>query len=92
MRHWLLVLLWLGTALGARAQAWQRDPVLSALRLNRLEPDSAGFMWAATDRSVYRYDGYQAVPLNDLIGEGLRLPSGAVRTLVHGEQHLPLQK
>ncbi len=88
MRHWLLVLFWLGTALGGRAQAWQRDPVLSALRLNKLEPDSAGFMWAATDRSVYRYDGYQAVPLNDLIREGLRLPSGTVKTLVFAGGHL----
>jgi hypothetical protein len=81
MRQWWFLLFWLGAALGARAQAWQRDPVLSNLRLTWLEPDSAGFMWAATDRGLFRYDGYQAVPFNDLIQEGWHLPAGYITTL-----------
>lgn len=89
MRHWLLlILLWIGLGLRASAQAWQRDPVLSTLKVRGIIPDTAGFLWAATDRGVFRYDGYQAISLNDLIQRGPHLPARPVLQLELAGGHI----
>lgn len=61
----------------ARAQVWQRDSVLSRLCARDIVGDSAGFVWVSTETGVFRYDGHQAVSLNDLLAPGgPRLPTG----------------
>ncbi len=57
---------WLA-APAARAQAWQRDPLLSELLIHGLVQDPAGLLWVATDRGVFRYDGYALVALRELV-------------------------
>ncbi len=64
-----LLLGWLGIT-PALADLWQRDPVLSRLLIKQLLTDSDGFQWVATDEGVFRYDGYELVPLARLLRPG----------------------
>ncbi|MGI4870231.1 MAG: sensor histidine kinase [Janthinobacterium lividum] len=61
---------------------WQADPVLSTLLIHQLVPDSTGYLWAATDDGVRRYDGYAAVPLAQLVRGPVAAPTGYVRLAV----------
>jgi signal transduction histidine kinase len=75
---WALLgsLLGCGLASPVRAQAWQRDSILSRLGALNIVADSVGFVWVSTETGVFRYDGHQAVPLNDLLVAGsIRLPA-----------------
>ena len=83
--RWLLGLLLAAGSPGARAgegPSWQRDPVLSPLLIQQMVTDAAGFRWVATDEGVYRYDGYEAVPLQNLVRRGPRPRVERVSTLV----------
>ena len=71
-----------GLALPARAQAWQRDPVLSNIQVKRLAFDPAGFTWVGTDGGVFRYDGHELVPLDALVRQGERMPAVLISSLV----------
>lgn len=61
--------------------SWHRDPVLSPLLVQQIVTDAAGFRWVATDEGVYRYDGYEVVPLEALVRRGPRLPSDMVKAI-----------
>ncbi len=64
----LLGLLGAGSRpLPARAQAWQRDPLLHPLLIHQVLQNAVGLLWVATDRGVFRYDGYELVPLRTLV-------------------------
>ncbi len=64
------------------AEPWQRDPVLSQLLIKQLLTDPTGFQWIATDEGVFRYDGYELVPLARLVRPGsTTAPRGIVSTL-----------
>lgn len=52
------------------AEPWQRDPVLSRLLIKQLLTDPDGLQWAATDEGVFRYDGYELLPLARLLRPG----------------------
>ena len=61
---------------------WQRDPVLSRLLIKKLLTDPAGFQWVATDEGVFRYDGYELLPLARLVRPGsCPAPKGLASTL-----------
>ncbi len=71
-----------GLAVPARAQAWQRDAVLSSIQVKRLAFDPTGFTWVGTDAGVFRYDGHSLVPLDALVRNGERMPAGETFALV----------
>ncbi len=80
--HWLLLAISLLLSASARSYAapppppvWVRDPALSPLLIQQLVTDPAGFRWVATNEGVFRYDGYEAVPLARLVRRGGRLPA-----------------
>ena len=69
-------------AVPARAEPWQRDPVLSQLLIRQLLTDPAGYQWVATDEGVLRYDGYELVPLARLVrAGGAAAPRGIIGAL-----------
>lgn len=79
----LLLALLVGTeVLGRTALPWYRDPVLSSLLIQAMVTDGAGFRWVATDEGVYRYDGYETVPLKALVRQGATLPAELTTTLL----------
>ncbi len=78
----MLVGLLLGSPLAARAQVWQRDPVLSGTLVMGLVFDPSGFVWVGTDAGVFRYDGHSLVPLNALVRGAARLPAVEITSLV----------
>ncbi len=66
----------------ARAEPWQRDPILSQLLIRHLLTDPAGYQWIATDEGIFRYDGYELVPLARLARAGsVVAPKGMASTL-----------
>ncbi len=84
-------LLSLGRSLPARAaDPWQRDPVLSRLLVKKLLTDPTGYQWAATDEGVFRYDGYELLPLARLLAPGsAAAPTGLASALcLDGVGHL----
>lgn len=61
------------------AAPWQRDPLLSQLLVRHLLTDPAGYQWIATDEGVFRYDGYELVPLARLTRPGsVTAPKGLI--------------
>ena len=64
------LLLTLNSLVMARAQTWQRDPLLSQLLVKQQLFDATGFCWVATDEGVFRYDGYELLPLRRLLRPG----------------------
>lgn len=67
----------------AATTPWVADSVLSALVVRALVADEQGYLWAATPEGVRRYDGYQAVPLSQLLPPGAAAaPGGYVNALV----------
>ncbi len=80
----LLLVLLVGAATCPRpatAQAWQRDPVLNPLLIHQLIQNPVGLLWVATDRGVFRYDGYELVPLRTLVRTTPYPVLGYVQTL-----------
>ncbi|MBC7446817.1 MAG: hypothetical protein H7330_02035, partial [Hymenobacteraceae bacterium] len=78
----LALLLGVLATVPARAEPWQRDPVLSQLLIKQLLTDPTGFQWIATDEGVFRYDGYELVPLARLVRPGsVAAPKGMASTL-----------
>ena len=76
--------LWCGLvgAFPAQADPWQRDPVLSRLLIKKLLTDPAGYQWVATDEGIFRYDGYELLPLARLLRPGSPpAPKGAATSL-----------
>ena len=63
------------------AAPWYRDALLSSLLIQQMVTDATGFRWIATDDGVYRYDGYELVPLPTLVRRGTRLPNQLVHAL-----------
>jgi signal transduction histidine kinase len=57
------------------AQRVTADPLLQGLVLWAAVPDPAGWIWLATDRGAFRYDGHRLVPLAALTAAGPRLPA-----------------
>ena len=86
----VLVLSWLLATVPALADPWQRDPVLSRLLIKKLLTDPVGFQWVATDEGVFRYDGYELVPLARLLRPGsAAAPRGQASSLcLDGTGHL----
>jgi ligand-binding sensor domain-containing protein len=82
------LLLSLGAARPAAAQEttttpWVADSVLSSLVVRALVADDQGYLWAATPEGVRRYDGYQTVPLAQLLtSTKVAAPHGYVNALV----------
>ncbi len=69
--------------LNSRADAWQRDPLLSQYLVKQMVTDAAGFRWVATSEGAFRYDGYELVPLTRLVRTGnTAAPTGTVWLLV----------
>lgn len=67
----------------ALAAPWQRAPVLSRVLIKQLLTDATGFQWVAADEGVFRYDGYELVPLARLILLALLSLSTAWHRLFH---------
>ena len=65
----------------ARAQPLEQQPdrVLSTVGIRDLSSDPAGFTWVAARQGMFRYDGRQLVPLNQLVRQGPRLHGEAIR-------------
>lgn len=89
---WLRKLLGLSGLLlagySAVAQSrWQADPVLSQLLIHQMVQDTDGFLWVATNDGVYRYDGYQTVPIRQLDARHPQLPMARYQLALgrHGE-------
>lgn len=78
----LLVLVLLGMLPSARAQRVALDANLRNLVVWQAVPDPAGWLWLATDRGGYRYDGQQLVPLRALVRQGPALPAGSMRAVL----------
>lgn len=57
-------------ALAAGAEPWVRDPILSQLLVKQIVTDATGYRWVASSEGVFRYDGYELVPLRQLIRPG----------------------
>ena len=70
-------------AVAAQPADWQRDPVLSQVLVQQMATDRIGYRWVATDEGVFRYDGYELVPLRKLLRPGSAAPPEQhVRALV----------
>ncbi len=87
LARWLLLAGWLAAGPAAAQQLatapWVADSVLSALTVRALAADSQGYLWVGTPEGVRRYDGYQAVPLAQLLPPGSgAAPRGYVNALV----------
>jgi streptogramin lyase/two-component sensor histidine kinase len=80
----LLGLLWgLTGAWPAVAEQWQRDPILSQLLVKQMVTDAAGYRWIAASEGVFRYDGYELLPLQQLVrAGGVAAPKRAVLSVV----------
>ncbi|MBC6608844.1 hypothetical protein H8B13_18620 [Hymenobacter sp. BT188] len=78
MSGWLL-----GTGPVVRAQTLvqQPDRVLSTVGVRDVSSDPAGFAWLAARQGMFRYDGRQLVPLNQLVRQGPHLRGEAIRVL-----------
>ncbi|HEX8429254.1 sensor histidine kinase [Hymenobacter sp.] len=57
----------------------QPDRVLSTVGVRDISSDPAGFAWVATRQGMFRYDGRQLVPLNQLVRQGPHLRGEAYR-------------
>ena len=77
-----MVVLLLGGLLPVRAQRLALDANLRGLVIWQAVPDPAGWLWLATDRGGYRYDGQQLVPLRELVRQGPALPAGSMRAVL----------
>ncbi len=75
---WVTLLLGLlgvrGVQPATAADVWQRDPVLSQVLVQQMATDRLGYRWIATDEGVFRYDGYELVPLRKLLRPGGAAP------------------
>ncbi len=49
------------------------DPALAGLVIHAAAPTPQGWVWLATERGVFRYDGHRLVPLRALTAAGPRL-------------------
>ncbi|MBT9395629.1 hypothetical protein KLP40_20860 [Hymenobacter sp. NST-14] len=84
---WLLLLLALVIfRQPAQAQQLSADPALQGLVIWQALPDPAGWLWLATDRGGYRYDGQHLVPLRALVQQGPPLPAGSMRAVLRDAQ------
>ncbi len=72
----------LGGLPSAHAQRVALDANLRGLVIWQAVPDPAGWLWLATDRGGYRYDGQQLVPLRELVRQGPALPAGSMRAVL----------
>jgi|GEM_PF-1623878 len=76
---------WLLLAAGplARAQQLEQQPdrTLSTVGIRDISSDPAGFAWVATRQGMFRYDGRQLVPLNELVRQGPELRGEALRVV-----------
>ena len=79
---WGLLVVLLGVSLPARAQRVALDTNLRGLVIWQAVPDPAGWLWLATDRGGYRYDGQQRVPLRELVRQGPAPPAGSMRAVL----------
>ena len=81
--RWLLGGLLLLAGPGARAQPLEQHPdrVLSTVGIRDISSDATGFAWVATPQGLFRYDGRQLVPLNQLVRLGPRLSGEALRVV-----------
>ena len=88
LRLLLLLTALLGFSPLARAQGWQPDATLSRLLIHQLVQDRAGLLWVAAEEGLFRYDGYDLVPLSALasLPPGLLLDRALVLTLDHRQR------
>ena len=68
-------LLFAGPVARAQPLAQQPDRVLSTVGVRDMSSDPTGFAWVAARQGMFRYDGRQLVPLNQLVRQGPH-PSG----------------
>ena len=86
----LLLVGWGGAGFRpAAAQAlkgapWQPDALLNALLIKQMVTDSVGFRWIASSEGVFRYDGYDLVPLAQLVRAGSVPPPRTAKQVVRG--------
>ncbi len=81
---WASLLLMAPGAVGGGTHlpaAWAPDPVLSRAQVQQAALDEAGFRWLATDEGVFRFDGFDLLPLSTFIRRGPQLPLAMVRSL-----------
>ncbi|GAB3588608.1 hypothetical protein GCM10027345_40910 [Hymenobacter daeguensis] len=69
-----------------KAQTWRRDPLLGRLLIHQMVQDAAGLLWVAADEGVFRYDGYELVPLAALTATPAPAAIGYAQALVFDEQ------
>ena len=76
---WLLV-----AGLVAQAQQLEQlpDRVLSTVGIRDISSDPAGFAWVAARQGLFRYDGRQLVPLDQLVRQGPHPRGEASRVVV----------
>lgn len=60
-------------AASSQAQRLAPDPVLNGMVIWAAAPDPSGWVWLATDRGGFRYDGQHLVSLRELTTAGPRL-------------------
>ena len=73
---WLLVA---GPVAPAQQLEKQPDRVLSTIGIRDISSDPAGFAWVAARQGLFRYDGRQLLPLNQLVRQGPQLRGEALR-------------
>ncbi|OGX82790.1 hypothetical protein BEN47_18190 [Hymenobacter lapidarius] len=80
---WLVSGWWLAAGPVAQAQQLEQQPdrILSTVGLRDVSSDPAGFAWVAARQGVFRYDGRQLVPLNQLVRQGPHLSGEATRVV-----------
>lgn len=69
-----------------QGQQLAADPELRSFVIWAAAPDPAGWLWLATDRGGYRYDGQHLVPLRELVRTGPALPAGPMRAVLRDER------
>lgn len=80
---WLVGCWLLLTGPLARTQQLEQQPdrVLSTVGIRAVSSDPVGFAWVATRQGLFRYDGRQLVPLNQLVRQGAPLRGEAYRVV-----------
>ncbi|SFQ57824.1 sensor histidine kinase [Hymenobacter arizonensis] len=79
--QWLVGAWLLLAGLVGRTQPLEQQPdrVLSTVGVRDVSSDPTGFAWVAARQGMFRYDGRQLVPLNQLVRQGPQLRGEAYR-------------
>ncbi|MDO7850994.1 sensor histidine kinase [Hymenobacter convexus] len=81
--YWLIGCWLLLAGPAARAQSLEQQPdrALSTVGIRDISSDPVGFAWVAARQGMFRYDGRQLIPLNQLVRQGPHLSGEATRVV-----------